>query len=524
MARQIDVVGVCIFVAALLVASPGLFTYFSFDDYIYLHQAERQTVSVGAFFSPFWTFSPWVSYRPLPSMYWSILFGLFGAAPLPYELGVMALYAAMVFFVYRIGRLLGGRLSGAVAAGLVALYFPIYSVSWSRWSSSLQMELFFLASGMYYLLRWATTRQEANSRTGLPIGGIILIVCAFLSKETSFLAPLLLPVLVPRKPVVRVSAVLFVSGVVLFVLTRSLIPSQFPPRSPIFEFSLIAKNLEFFLRKQFLVLLPASLIVISALARGRRWRFVWVLGIAALFLGMNVFCGYSQAAHRAKLLVCMAAVALAAFRGPNKVRFPLAWAGLLILPPLSVQDTTVHQSAESFIGLSLFIGLGVARHILLAGRLCRAREWRAAVARAVSGSPVTALRLSGLLVTLLIIGYAAFCVAKMNIAMGVPEARKMVQASRLTRDVREYLCRLSDRARVVHSTNLPGLISVPDIAFDARLHGCRLHVDGDFSAETGLFVFADGEKRREFASLRAKGRVVARLVRAPYKAVILSVE
>ena len=167
--KRLDKVGFCVFSLAILIASVGLFTYFSLDDYIYLHRAEEHASSLKTFFAPFHTFSPWLSYRPLPTMFWVILFSLFGASPVPYAIGVILLFAGMVFFIYRIGGLLGGRAAGIISGLLVAFYFPIYSVVWSSWSSSLQMELFFLASAMFYLVRWAKSQSGGEEQANLPV-------------------------------------------------------------------------------------------------------------------------------------------------------------------------------------------------------------------------------------------------------------------------------------------------------------------------------------------------------------------
>ncbi len=535
--RHFDITGLGIFLIAVLIASVGLFTYFSFDDYIYFHRAEEHAESLKTFFAPFWTFNPWLYYRPLPSMFWVVLFTLFGASPTPYELGVMLTFAAMVFFIYRIGNLLGGRIAGVVAGLLVALYFPIYSVSWLRSSASLQMELFFVASGMFYLARWAKSQSAHHAPRSLPWLGIALLLGAFLSKETSFLAPLLLPLLVPKRRVVKLAAGLFVSGAGMFFIARNLIPSRFPLPVPRFDLALIARNLDFFLREQFLFYLPASLIVLVALAWGSRNRHVYLLLCAVAFFLMDVFVGYTVAMHRAKLVVCLAAVAYCAVKAPAKVRFLLGWTALLLLPALSVLDTTIHQSAEAFMGLALFLGVGVARQTRLVSRMCssivRARSWRAKRPKGIAGGShertlgirpglARQLRIAGALACVLLLGYAALRIISLNLRIGVAESRMIVHKSRLTRDVREYLCGLPASDLRIHATNLPGLISVPDIPFDARLHGCRLVVDERLSARTGIFVLTSETPKRIIDDVSSRSRPIKRLSRARYEALVFA--
>lgn len=497
----------------------GPFTYFSFDDYIYLHRAEDHASSLKTFFGPFWSFSPWLSYRPLPTMYWVVLFSLFGASPLPYELGVMLIFAGMVFFIYRTGRLLGGRLAGCISGALVALYFPIYSVSWSRWSSSLQMELFFLASAMFYLLRWAKQQSKEGEGHGLPVAGILLMVGAFLSKETSFLAPLLLPLIAPRKRVVKLSATLFLSGVGLFLLARGLIPSQFPLPAPRLELSIVIRNLEFFLRHQFMFYLTPSLVLMAALARGSKNRHVWLLAAAGTFFAMNSLVGYADTAHRIKLLVCVAALVYSFIKAPSRMRFALGWATLLILPPLSMLDTNVHQSAESFLGLSLFIGLGVSSQMELVRRLA-VRTVRALGKRfTIDNLKISlsmALRSTGVLSCVFLALYGAYSVISLNLEIGGEEARRMVHVSNLTKTVREHLCTSVGRGVPIHSTNLPGLISVPDIPFDARLHGCELRVDEDMSASDGIFIIANDTTREILDAVASKAAPTSYIARGPY--------
>ncbi len=530
--KRLDTVGLCVFLLAILVASVGLFTYFSLDDYIYLHRAEEHTSSLKTFFAPFCTFSPWLYYRPLPTMFWVILFSLFGASPAPYAIGVILIFAGMVFFIYRIGGLLSGRAAGLIASLLVSLYFPIYSVVWLRSSSSLQMELFFLASAMFYLVRWAKSQSSGQEQTGLPAIGILLMIGAFLSKETSFLAPLLLPLLVPKRRVIKLAAGLSFSGLGIFLLARGLITSKFPLPAPRLDLSLIARNLEFFLREQFLFYLPASLIVVAALAWGNRKRHVWLLAGMTLFIAMNALFGYTVGTHRLKLAVCLAAVIYCVFRAPARARFPLGWAALLLLPPLLVLDTTVHQSAESFLGLSLFIGVGATRQTRLVRKMIAVRFKVPSSKFKVGGSIRRAfssgrglgslLRVAGAFASSFLLVYGAYTVVSLNSRIGVAEARRVVQVSRLTRDVREYLCSVHGDGSAIHSTNLPGLISVPDIPFDASLHGCRLNVDDDLSAPDGVFVVADGTPKETIDEIRSRSRLIKRLVRGPYQVMVFS--
>ncbi len=530
--RRLDKVGLSIFLFAVLIASVGLFTYFSLDDYIYLHRAEEHTSSLKTLFAPFYTFSPWLSYRPLPTMFWVMLFWLFGASPMPFAIGVVLLFAGVVFYIYRIGTLLGGRVTGLISGALVAIYFPVYSVAWSKWSSSLQMELFLLASAMFYLTRWAKAQSGSEQRTRLPAMGILLMIGAFLSKETSLMVPLLLPLLVAKRHVIKLAGGLFLSGVGIFVLSRTLIASQFPLPEPRLEFSLIFRNLEFFLREQFLFYLPASLIVMAALAWGNRNRHVWLLASMGLFVSMNVVLGHTNTAHRLKLAVCSAAVIYCVFKAPARVRFSLGWAALLLLPPLSVLDTTLHQSAESFLGLSLFIGMGLARQMRLVRRMIAVRFQVPSSKFQVGDSIRIALgagrglgswlRIGGALACAPLLAYAAYTVASLNVRIAVPEARRMVQTSRLTRDVREYLCSTHGDGVSIHSTNLPGLISVPDIPFDARLNGCTLSVDDDLSATEGIFVVSGGTPKEVIDGIRSRSRLVKRLVRAPYEVMVFS--
>ncbi|MBN2209685.1 MAG: hypothetical protein JW759_10375 [Candidatus Coatesbacteria bacterium] len=532
LSKRPDLLGLCVFLTAILIGSVGLFTYFSFDDYIYLHRAEEHASSLRTFFAPFYTFNPWLYYRPLPTVFWVVVFWLFGAWPAPYSLGVILVFAAMVFFIYRVGYLLAGRAAGLISCLLVSLYFPIYSVAWSRWFSSLQMELFFLASAMFYLLRWAKSEPGPNERTCLPVTGILLMVGAFLSKETSFLAPLLLPLLAPKRRVVRLSAGLFFLGILIFLASRTLITSRFPLRAVRFEFSPIVRNLEFFLREHFLFFLPASLIILAALAWGNRNRHIWLLVSVALFTAMNTLFGYTVAAHRLKLAICLAAVIYCVLKAPAMARFALGWAALLLVPPLLVGELTLHQSAESFLGLSLFIGIGAARQTRLFRTVMASKSkvespgykvgsWIKSAAGSKLGL-VSLLRITGAFACVLLLIYAAFAIVSLNVRIGVAEAQRMVQSSRLTRDVREYLCGMHGSGLTIHSTNLPALISVPDIPFDARLHGCQLNVDDDLSAEDGVFVVADGAPQATVAEIRSRSRLITRLVREPYYVMVFS--
>ncbi|MCD6326898.1 hypothetical protein J7M28_05025 [bacterium] len=534
---RLDLPGLCIFLLAFLIASSGVFSYFSFDDYIYLHRVEDHiSGEKGGFFGPFLTFSPWLYYRPIPTMFWVILFSLVGTWPLPYILGVMLLFAGMAFYIYKIGELLGNRLTGVISGALVTLYFPIYGVACSRWSSSLQMELFLIAAGMFYLLRWSKGLRSTPEPRGLPIAGILLMVGAFLSKETALLAPLLLPVYVPKKRVIKLAAGLFGVGVAIFVLSRWLIPLKFPLPAPSFDIFVMFDNLEFYLRQQFMYYLPPTLILLGALARGSRQRYVWLAIASMSFFFINFAFGYSDAAHRLKFATCLAAVVYAFMKGRSGTRFTLVWTSLLILPPLSVHDTTVHQSAEAFMGFSIFLGIGVASQLRFFKRLV-VKLIRSGPARFPVGNLFAArrggtfiqrtgnsLRRIGAMACLLIALYAGYSIISINVRIGIPEARRMLQVSNLTRDVREFLCDLNPGDRAIHATNLPGLISVPDIPFDARLHGCKLNVDENLEAQEGLFVVSSEVGDAEMKRIAAGKTIVGRLARGPFEVVVYSAD
>ena len=533
--RHLDITGLCIFLIAFLVASVGLFTYFSFDDYIYLHLAEDHSSSLKTFFAPFWMFNPWIYYRPLPTMFWVVLFSLFGASPTPYEVGIMFIFATMIFSVYRLGNLLGGRIAGVVAGLLVLSYFPIYSLSWLRSSSSLQMELFFVASGTFYIVRWAKSTSSYHAPRSLPWLGIALLIGAFLSKEASFLIPLLLPLLAPKRRVVKLAAGLFASGLVIFLVIRNLIEPGFPLHVPRFDLAPIVRDLEFFLCGQFLFYLPASLIVLAALAWGRRNRYVYLLLCVVAFSLMEILVGYTVTTQRAKLAVCIVALAYCFINAPAKVRALLVWVPLLFIPPLSVLDTNIHQSDESFVGLALFLGIGVGRQTRLVSRIgrsfVRARKWRGGRSKGIAGGShrkalglkaglTRKLRIAGALACALLLGYAAYSIVSLNLRIGVAEARMAIQKSRLTRDLREYLCSLQAPELRVHMTNLPRLISVPDFPFDARLNGCWLIVDERLSARTGVFAVTSETPKWIIDDLRLRSRLIKRLSRGPYEVLI----
>ncbi|HUT03196.1 MAG TPA: hypothetical protein VM163_04830 [bacterium] len=533
--RHFDITGLCIFLIAFLVASVGLFTYFSFDDYIYLRLAQEYASSLKTFFTPFWTFNPWIYYRPLPSMFWVILFTLFGPFPTPYELGIMFIFATMVFFVYRLGNLLGGRIAGVVAGLLVLFYFPIYSLSWLRSSSSLQMELFFVASGMFYIARWAKSLSTRHAPKSLPWLGIALLIGAFLSKEASFLIPLLLPLLVPKRRVIKLAAGLFVTGIGIFFVIRNLIEPGFPLHVPRFDLMPIAGDLEFFLCDQFLFYLPASLIVLAALAWGSRNRHVYLLLCVVAFFLIDAFVGYTVTTQRAKLAVCLVVLAYCFINAPAKARCLLVWVALLFIPPLSVLDTNIHQSDESFVGLALFLGIGVARQTRLASRIgrsiVRAHKSRAERPKGIAGGLheqtlglrarlARRLRIAGALLCVLLLGYAAYSIVSLNLRIGVAEARMAIQQSRLTSDLREYLCGLQVRDMRVHMTNLPRLISVPDFPFDALLHGCWLIVDERISARMGIFALTNETPKRIIDDVTSRSHLIKRLSRGPHEVLV----
>ena len=370
-------------------------------------------------------------------MYWVIIFALAGASPLPYSIGVMLLFAGVAYFIYRIGDLFGGRTAGLVSGILVALYFPIYSVAWSRWSSSLQMELFFLSAAMFFLLRWSKAELECGQRAKAPVLGIVLLVCAFLSKETSLLAPLLLPLYAWKRRVIGMAAALFGAGVVLFITARALIPCKFPLPGPSLDVAQAFSNLEFYLRHQFLFYLPPSLVLLGALSRGHRNRYVWLTLGMVLFLVMNLAIGYTDTTHRVKLAVSMAAIVYAFVKGQSGMRFSLGWAALLLMPPLSMHDTTIHQTSESFLGFSLFLGIGVARQLRLFGRMFRrlilngpprfpvGNLFAARRTGTVSEELGLAVRSVGASASVLIAAYAVFSIISLNVRLGSDEAHRM---------------------------------------------------------------------------------------------------
>jgi hypothetical protein len=166
---------------------PILTGYFIGDDFTWLRWAAESTLKdlpvyftrAGGFF-----------YRPLPKLWYFLLFTIFWLKPLAYHIASLVLYSGIVLFLYGILNLRGVKRIfswfGALLFSILALNHE--NVFWISGQSCL-LSAFFLSGGLFILMREWTKPGKYTSV--LKTMGIVSVFSAMLSYDGMLIAPLI---------------------------------------------------------------------------------------------------------------------------------------------------------------------------------------------------------------------------------------------------------------------------------------------------------------------------------------------
>ena len=121
-------------------------------------------------------------YRPVVSLSYMLDFRLWGLNPRGYHLTNLVLHAICAYLVYLLGiMILGGRLSGVLAAALFAVHpSHVENVSWISGRTDTLCALFFVPSFIFFL-RWT---RDLRSRNLDLVLHLLCFMMSLLAKET----------------------------------------------------------------------------------------------------------------------------------------------------------------------------------------------------------------------------------------------------------------------------------------------------------------------------------------------------
>jgi hypothetical protein len=159
--------------------------YFVGDDFTWLKWASTSTVnSIGAYFTDAQGFF----YRPIPKLWYFILYSLFWLKAGSYHIVTLVLYLVIVYSIYKLLRLNGIR---GYLSWFLTLLFGVLSIHhenlyWISGNSSILAALFFFISLYMYVNSW----KNNNDTVILKIIRVMFIVLSMLSYDGLILAPL----------------------------------------------------------------------------------------------------------------------------------------------------------------------------------------------------------------------------------------------------------------------------------------------------------------------------------------------
>jgi hypothetical protein len=176
-----------LFIIVCLVYGGILSGYFVGDDFTWLKWAATSTLTnIGGYFTDAQGFF----YRPVPKLWYFLLYSLFWLKSGSYQFVTLILYLMLVFNVYLALKL--RKISDYIVWPLTLLFgvMSIHheNVYWISGYSSLLSALFFLMALNAYQYLW----QKDGKNFGLQAGGLVLIILGMLSYEGLILAPLII--------------------------------------------------------------------------------------------------------------------------------------------------------------------------------------------------------------------------------------------------------------------------------------------------------------------------------------------
>ena len=180
-----------LFIGVFLLYARSFSMYFVADDFTWLRWAASTTLSA---LPKYFTQSAGFFYRPIPKLFYFVLYTVFWLTSGAYHVMVVALFAAAVMLLFGLLLRLGVRKVTAFAVSLVFAALSIHheNVIWISGASSL-LSVFFLALSLLLLSFWKDMKGKARWVMWVMI--LLSGFCSALSWEAGVVTPVIIYIL-----------------------------------------------------------------------------------------------------------------------------------------------------------------------------------------------------------------------------------------------------------------------------------------------------------------------------------------
>jgi hypothetical protein len=359
--------GVYLVIAVFLVFGKALSGYFIGDDFTWLRWAAQSSIyDMGTFFSQ----SDGFFWRPIPKLWYFILYSVFWLKPLPYLFVSLSLYSFIVLSLWKILTKMNVK---PVLAWFGALMFAVMAVHhenvfWISGQSSLLSGACLFAAIAVFMNGWVSTVK--THRVLYHASGILLMVLSMLSYDGMLVAPILIWIigsLYGKKRLLDTGWVLFFVPVYLWI--RSYVHAV-PPSG---DYGVNIQKLPFNGVGNTVTYLVSMVIGPRAMELSESIRLVLKTYTSQLRVALGIVgvlfiaCGYAIRRrilrYRVSLIWALAGcISLSAYigLGGNAERYVLFASGFFVISFITGLDTWIKQGVSIGIRiLILTLGIGV---------------------------------------------------------------------------------------------------------------------------------------------------------------------
>lgn len=371
---------VIILIIGFFVSLSAVNMYFMQDDIYYLYTSEHTTL-IQAIFHPMDMELGWL--RPVVAVTWYFSANLWGNNTWGYQLLIAALFTAILYLVYRLGKEINDRTTGVIASALYLAFFPLIISTWQKATLCYLFETAFSIMAIIFFIKSIKT-----SNNGYLLLSILAGVLAFLSREAAIVLFLIFIayVIIYRLDSIRKLSNLpkllshntlrsFIAPAVLGILSISLyllisLNSKGLAQNTAISLYGILFNLATMLGT-YGIFMNASLIALAVIVTFMKGSNGLSIAVASIVLGLSLFCVTSNIFSGGELVIGLSMLLLigiafvllvASFllSGPDD-RFALAIFSIALLPPLISIYVGYGYYYMSAAGLSIFIAIQLSK-------------------------------------------------------------------------------------------------------------------------------------------------------------------
>ncbi len=181
--------GAYLILVVFLVFGKAFSGYFLGDDFTWLRWAAQSSMyDVGKFF----TQSDGFFWRPIPKLWYFILYSVFWLKPIPYLFMSLSLYSAIVLFIWNILKKMNVKPMlawfGALAFAVMAVHHE--NIFWISGQSSLLSAVFLFSATFAFINGWGSKTKRWS--TFYQLSGVLCMIISMLSYDGMLVAPVII--------------------------------------------------------------------------------------------------------------------------------------------------------------------------------------------------------------------------------------------------------------------------------------------------------------------------------------------